>query len=40
MKIGDKFRYKNSSFKSDDTKYDRVISEFIHDVNGIDKIEI
>lgn len=35
MKIGDKFRYKNSSFKSNETNYDRVISEFMYDVNGI-----
>lgn len=35
MKIGDKFRYKNSSFKSNETKYDRVISGFRYDVNGM-----
>jgi hypothetical protein len=35
MKIGDKFRYKNSSFKSNETKYDRVISDFMYDVNGM-----
>lgn len=35
MKIGDKFRYKTSSFKSNETKYDRVISSFIYDIDGL-----
>jgi hypothetical protein len=35
MKIGDKFRYKMSSFKSNETKYDRVISGFMCDTNGL-----
>lgn len=35
MKIGDKFRYKMSSFKDNNTKYDRVISGFMYDIDGL-----
>jgi hypothetical protein len=36
MKIGDKFRYKRSTFKDTKAKYDRIISGFMYDVNGIE----
>lgn len=35
MKIGDKFRYKTSSCKDNNTKYDRVISGFMYDIDGL-----
>jgi hypothetical protein len=36
MKIGDKFRYKNSTFESE--SYDRIISRLILDNDGISSV--